>query len=109
MREQLSMRTKTSSIRTGNNEKIPDPRGFVDSLMKRIRRRVMVKSIAGAVPFIAAGIGGGMIAGFCVKRGIIRDQTVIVTAAVIGAVLFPVLIYCFYRYIRASIEEDEDQ
>jgi hypothetical protein len=88
---------------------IPNPRAFADSLVKKNRRGIILKSIMGVVPFIMAGIGGGMLAGFSVKRGIISERTFAFTVIIIGAIVFSFLIYCFYRYIKAIMEEDDNQ
>jgi hypothetical protein len=109
MRETYTMRDDTKHSGQNLGTGIPDPRAYADALAKKNRRMIILKSIAGAALFITPGIGGGMIAGFCVKRGIISERTFTIAVIIIGAIVFSFFIYCFYRYIKAIMEEDDNQ
>jgi hypothetical protein len=86
---------------------LPDPKEFSANILRREGRKVFKRAIFGLIFFIAFGALSGVVFGRIIEGFSLSGATVENALLFIYVLSAIILGYCFYRYVKAALEDDD--
>ncbi len=87
---------------------LPDPRGFARTLASERKRKTLWRALAATLVLVAVAVVLGAMAGYCLHRDLLGQETFTLAVGALGATLLAATGVCLYRYVRAAIAEQDE-